>query len=137
MFDFKVVTPDGVTYQDEVIRVTIPTTQGEIMILEGHAQLIATLGSGELIIDKKDIDDIHLAVTGGVVEVRETGEVYVLADNAERAEDIDLDRAKEARARAEKLLKEYDDLGDDDFARIQVMLRREATRISVGNKYRK
>ncbi len=136
-FEFKVVTPEGTTYQDNIKKVSVPTTGGDIVVLEGHGQLVSTLGSGELTITKQDDHDVSLAVTGGVLEVRATGEVYILADNAERAEDIDLDRAKKARDRAEELLKQQENIADVDFARMQAMINRETTRINVGNKYRK
>lgn len=136
-FEFKVVTPEGVAYQDNIEKVTVPTVDGEIVVLENHGQLIATLGSGELIVTKQGNHDVPLAVTGGVLEVRTTGEVYILADNAERAEEIDIERAQKAKQRAEEILSQQENIADVDFARIQAMINRETTRISVANKYRK
>jgi len=135
-FVFKVATPDGVAYQDSIQKVSVPTQSGEIVILEGHGQLVSTIGSGELIITKEDGHEVALAITGGVLEVRVTGELYILADNAERADHIDIERAEMARARAEELLTQQENIADVDFARIQSMLDREMTRISVGNKYK-
>ena len=71
------------------------------------------------------------------MEIRPTGEVYVMADAAERAEHIDVDRAEDARKRAEDLMKKQSNLADIDFARIQAKMEKELARISVGKKYRK
>ncbi len=136
-FEFKVVTPEGVAYQDNIEKVSVPTAGGEIEVLQDHGQLVATLGSGELIITKQDGAEVPLAVTGGVLEVRTSGEVYILADNAERAQDIDIGRAEQARKRAEELIEQQEDIADVDFARMQAMIARETTRINVGNKYTK
>ncbi len=137
MFTFKLVTPAGVAYEDEIEKVEVPTLDGNIEIHEGHAVLVSVVASGELIVHKGNNESTPLAISGGVVEVRESGEVYILADMAIRAEDIDIQKAEEARARAEQLLEEQKNVEDVDFARIQAMIDREMTKINVGNKYRK
>jgi F-type H+-transporting ATPase subunit epsilon len=137
MFSFKLVTPSGVAYQDDIEKVSVPTMAGDIEILEGHNVLVSVVASGELTVHKGKGESTPLAVSGGVVEVREGGEVYVLADMAIRADEIDVKKAEEARARAEELLKEQKNVEDVDFARIQAMIDREMTKINVGNKYRK
>ncbi len=136
MFKFKIVTPDGITYDDMIESVTIPTETGEITILEHHTTIVSVLRAGELQVHKKD-QDVSIAVSGGVVEVRETGDVYVLADTAERAEHIDVERAEIARKRAEELLAQAQHADDIDFARIQAAIEKELARIHVGKKYRK
>lgn len=135
-FSFTIVTPHGVTYQDKVEQVSIPTIDGEITILEGHATLITVLKPGELCIGKSGYS-VPVAVSGGVAEVRHTGEVYVLADTAERAEHIDIERAEAAKKRAEELMKQVQQIDDVDFARMQAMLEKELTRIHVAKKYRR
>jgi F-type H+-transporting ATPase subunit epsilon len=78
-----------------------------------------------------------LAVAGGFVEVRPNNEVVILADNAERAEEIDLDRAEAAHKRAEEAMKQAQESSDVDFARLQAIMERELNRLRVGKKYRK
>ncbi|PIR03388.1 MAG: ATP synthase F1 subunit epsilon [Candidatus Magasanikbacteria bacterium CG11_big_fil_rev_8_21_14_0_20_43_7] len=136
MITFKIVTPDGVTYEDEIEKVTIPTGAGEITVLENHAPLVSTLRPGIIYVHKEK-NVVELAVSTGILEIRPNSEVYLMADTSERAEEIDVGRAEDARKRAEELMKQQDDTADVDFARIQAMIERETARISVGNRYRK
>src|SRR3989339_292034 len=101
---FKIVTPERTVYEAEIDQVTLPTQDGEITVLAHHIPLISVLQAGELVA-KKDGEEIAMAVSGGMVEVRKN-ELTILADTAERAEEIDVKRAEEARARAEKLKEE-------------------------------
>lgn len=133
---FSIVTPEGVVYEDNIERVTIPTTAGQITILPNHAPMVSVLQAGEMFVHK-DGNVVALSVSTGMIEIRPSGEVYVMADTAERAERIDLERAEEARKRAEQLLKEAANMADVDFARIQAQLEKEMARISVGKKYKK
>jgi F-type H+-transporting ATPase subunit epsilon len=133
---FTVVTPEGITYQDNITKATIPTAGGMITILDNHAPLVSVLAAGELILHKNK-EEVLLAMAGGILEIRSNGDAYLLADNAERAEDIDLERADKARKRAEELLSKKENLLDVDFARIQAKIEREMARISVGKKYRR
>lgn len=135
MITFKIVTPDGVTYEDNIDKVTIPTGAGQITVLEGHAPLVSTLKPGEVFVHK-DGTMIPLAVSGGIMEIRPTGEVFLMADTSERAEDIDVARAEAAKKRAEELLKKQENALDVDFARIQAMIERETARLSVAKRYR-
>mgnify|MGYP001613502840 CR=1 FL=1 len=137
MIKFKIVTPDGITYEDDAVeQVTIPTATGYITVLPGHIPLITPLMAGELVVKKKD-HSVPLAVSGGVVEVRPKSEVYILADTAERAEHIDLERAETAKKRAEELLTAAEHEADIDYAKLQAVIERELARINVGKKYRK
>ncbi len=133
---FKVVTLHGITYQDNIDKVTIPTQSGDVTILEDHAPLVSVVKPGEMTIHK-DGAEIPFAVSSGILEIRPTGEVYVMADTAERAEDIDIERAEEARKRAEELMKQQYGTEHVDFARMQAMIEKELVRVDVGNKYRK
>lgn len=135
MFSFIIVSPRGVVYQDQVEQVTVPTRDGQVTILPQHAALISALNVGELSITKSGYT-VGVAIAGGVLEVRRNGDVYVLADTAERAEHIDIERAEAAKKRAEELLAAIENQNDVDFARIQALLEKELTRINVGKKYR-
>lgn len=131
----KIVTPDGVTYDSAAESVSLPTASGEITILPHHVPLVTVLKPGEVRI-KVPGQEFALAVSSGVVEIRPNSVVYVLAETAERAEHIDLDRAAVAKARAEELMKSQERLDDEDFARLTASLEKELVRLRVGRKYR-
>jgi len=133
---FKVVTLERVTYQDEIDQLTVSTEAGEITVMARHAPLVSILKPGELRI-KKDGQTVVLAVSTGFLEICKNSEVYVLADSADRAEEIDVEASKQARARAEELLKEKQHRTDVDFAKLQAIINRETAKLKVANKYRK
>ena len=132
----KIATPEKVIYQNQVFQVSIPTMDGEITVLPNHVPLVSVLKAGEMRIVDKDGEQV-LAVSGGFLEVRGQNEIVILADNAERATEIDIDRAEQARVRAEELMKQTKSVEDVDFAKLQAMIDREMNRIRVGKKYKK
>jgi len=132
---FKIATLERVTYSDEIDQLTVSTESGEITVLPRHSPLVSILKPGELRI-KKDGQNIIMAVSTGFLEIRKNSEVYVLADSAERAEEIDVETAKAARERAEELLRQKQNVKDVDFAKLQAIINREVARIKVANKYR-
>jgi F-type H+-transporting ATPase subunit epsilon len=136
LIPFKIVSPQGIVYESEIDKVTIPTQAGQITVLPRHAPLVSVLRPGELIVHKEGTI-YGLAVSGGILEIRPTGEMIILADTAERAEDIDVERAESARKRAEELLKQQENVADVDFARLQAAIEKELARVSVAKKYRK
>jgi len=131
-FNFKIATMEGVVYSDLVREVTVPTQSGEIGILANHTPIVTLLKPGELKIFKDD-HIVSMAVSQGFVEVRRGGEMVILADTADRAEDIDLEAAQAARERAEEALSRKDELSDVDFARFEAIMEREMARIKVGS----
>ncbi|MBT3538675.1 ATP synthase F1 subunit epsilon [Candidatus Parcubacteria bacterium] len=133
---FKIATPESVVYEDEVKQVSIPTTTGEITVLPNHIPLVSVLQAGELKIVDKDGEHV-LALSGGFLEIRGNNEIVILADHAERAGDIDLDAAEEARKRAEEEMEKAKTEENVDFAKLQAVIDREMNRIRVGNKYKK
>ncbi|TSC61008.1 MAG: F-type H+-transporting ATPase subunit epsilon [Parcubacteria group bacterium Greene0416_14] len=133
---FSVVTPEGVAYKDDAVdQVSLPTAEGQITVLANHRPLVTLLRPGEMIIVKGGVSH-HFAVSHGVAEIRPKSEVVVLADTAERAEDIDLEAAEAARARAQKMLEEKEHIDDVEYARFQSLLDRELNRIRVRRKHR-
>lgn len=136
MLKFKIVTPEKIIYEDSIFQVSIPTMDGEITVLPNHIPLVSVLKAGELKIKDKE-GEHHIAVAGGFLEVRGNNEIIILADNAERAEEIDIQRAEEARKRAEERIKAAEKEQNIDFARLQATLDREMNRIRVGKKYKK
>jgi len=136
MFHFKIATPEKVIYENDIDQVTIPTMNGQITVLSHHVPLVSVLSSGELVIKDKNGEQI-IAVVGGFLEIRANNEVVILADNAERVQDIDLQKAEEARQRAEEQMKQVRSGEDIDFAKLQAIIDRETNKIKVGKKYRK
>lgn len=132
----KIATPEKVIYENEILQVSIPTMDGEITVLPNHVPLVSVLKAGEMRIVDKDGEQV-MAVSGGFLEVRGQNEIVILADNAERATEIDIDRAEQARLRAEEMMKQTKAGEDVDFAKLQAMIDREMNRIRVGKKYKK
>jgi len=133
---FKIATPERVVYDSDVVQVSIPTQEGEITILPHHIPLVSILKAGEIRF-KKDGQELSMAVSGGFLEVQEGSTVVILADSAERAEEIDLERAEAARKHAEELLKKQEFASDVEFATIQAALERSLTRLKVARKHRR
>jgi len=135
MIKFKIATPEGVAYQDEIYQVSIPTMSGEITVLPNHIPLVSVLQAGELKIKDKDGDHPY-AVSGGFLEIKGNNEIVILADHAERALEIDLVSAQAAIDRAQKEMEEAKNREDVDYAKLQAVLDREMNRVRVGNKYK-
>lgn len=131
----KIVTPDGVIYDSLASGVSLPTAMGEITVLAHHQPIIAVLAAGEVRVRQGE-EFIFMSVSSGVIEVRPDNSVYVLAETAERAEHIDLERAEAAKKRAEELMKERDRLDDEQFAAILGKMEKELARLRVGKKWR-
>ena len=125
-----VVTPQRQLLCEKVASVQLPGASGELGILPGHAPLITELGNAELSYKAAGGGEpIVLAVLSGFAEVL-PDRVTVLAETAERPEEIDVERAKEALARAEKRLASTD--ANVDWDRATVALERALVRIKVG-----
>jgi len=134
---FKIATPEKVVYEkDSVAQVTIPTMNGEITILPNHIPLVSVVKAGELRV--RDHEGEHLmAVAGGFLEVRGNNEIVILADNAERAQDIDIAKAEAAHHRADELMKQIKNVQDVDYARLQAVIEKEMNRVRIGRKFKK
>ncbi len=127
----EIVTGERVVYtEDDVDMVVAPGTDGSLGILPRHAPLIITLSAGELRV-KKGGREQSLVVFGGFMEVTPT-KVVVLADTAERAEEIDLARAEAARRRAEESIAKRQSA--IELAQAEAALRRASIRLRVGQR---
>jgi F-type H+-transporting ATPase subunit epsilon len=130
----EVVTAERVVFSDDNIdEVIAPGVEGQLGVLPRHAAFMTMLEPGELRLVKGE-EEIILAVTGGFLEVREN-KVMILADAAERAEEIDLARAEEARRRAEERLAARDSA--IDLAKAEAALRRAVMRLGVAERRRR
>ncbi|MCF6410932.1 F0F1 ATP synthase subunit epsilon [Pseudalkalibacillus salsuginis] len=131
-FTVSVVTPDGPVYEETGAEmVSAKATSGELGILPGHVPLVAPLEINAIRVEKDNNTQI-LAVSGGFIEVRPE-QVTILAQAAEMASDIDVDRAKAAKERAEKRLQgtKQDDI---DFKRAELALNRAMNRINIKSR---
>lgn len=127
----EVVTGERVVYSEtDVDMVVAPGADGSLGILPNHAPLITTLATGELRV-KKGASEESLVVFGGFMEVTPT-QVVVLADTAERVEEIDQARAEAARRRAEEMLRSHG--GEIDLAQAEAALRRASVRLRVSER---
>jgi len=131
----EIVSQDRMVFQGDADIVILPGALGEMGILEGHAPLLSSLKLGVIRVKQGGDEDIF-TVTGGFVEVQPEI-VTVMADAAENVEEIDVDRAKKAMERAEKLLDEYSETDTENYMRIQAALRRSDLRLKTVEQYRK
>ncbi len=129
-----IITAERVVYSEEgVDRLIVPGVEGELGVLTLHAPLLTMIQPGVLRIVKGD-GEVEMAITGGFIEVREN-RVTILADAAERVEEIDLVRAEEARRRAERRLEERET--EAERARAEASLARALTRLKVVERRRR
>lgn len=130
----EIVTAERqVLAEDNVDMVVAPSVDGEVGILPHHAPLITVLQVGELRV-KKGSDEESIVIAGGFMEVL-NNKVTILADAAERSEEVDLAAAEQARSRAEETLRNRDQLGDTAAA--EAALRFATLRLRVGNRRRR
>lgn len=128
----EIVTGERLVYSDDVDAVVAPGIDGEMGIRPHHAALMTTLQPGELLV-RKEGQEVSIAVSGGFMEVM-PDKITILADTAERAEEIDEARAEEARKRAEKLLSNAAISQPSDAALAQAAMRRAMIRLKVAQK---
>ena len=130
-----VVTPQRQLLRETVVEVTLPGAEGQLGILPGHAPLITELGIGELSYRAKNASEATVvAVISGFAEVL-GDRVTVLAETAERPEEIDLTRAEEAKKRAEQRLAAAASDPNVDWGRAAIALQRSLIRIQVARKH--
>jgi len=133
---FQIITPERVVFADEINQVSVMTKDGEITILPNHLPIISVLQLGELRC-KKDDKEYSMAVSGGFVEVKPDSSVVILADVAEKAEEINIEEAELARKKALEIMKEQRTMDSLEYAALQATLNKALMRLKVGNKYRK
>lgn len=123
-----IVTPERLVVSEVVDEMQIPGQEGYLGILPGHAPLISELKIGEISF-RQGVHTAYLAVTWGYAEVL-PDRVTILAEAAERSDEIDVQRALDAKSRAEKRLTRIHD-ADVDFPRAQLALERSLIRLQV------
>ena len=128
-----VVTPERQLLRQAVVEVTLPGAEGQLGVLPGHAPLITELGIGELNNRSKSGESGTMAVISGFAEVL-GDRVTVLAETAEKPEEIDVERAEKAKKRAEERIAAAPHDPNIDWARAAVALQRSLIRIQVARK---
>ncbi len=131
--NFQIVTPERVVYSAEIDQVSLPTPLGEITVLPHHIPLITAIAAGELRVKKGDTI-VPMAISSGFAEIQPT-KVVVLAETAERAEEIDIERAREARQKAEELLKTRR-TDQKEFTAVMTKIEKELARLRVAERHR-
>ncbi len=131
----EVVTPERLVISEEVDEVTAPGALGEFGVLPGHTPFLTTLGVGQLAY-RIGTQWYYLVITWGYAEVT-PHKVTMLAQTAEMAEEIDIERAERAKRRAEERVTEWSTRGADiDFDRASIALQRALSRLGVAAKRR-
>ena len=132
-FKLQVISPDRIFYDGETDMIEVKTTEGEMGILKHHIPLTAILTAGILRI-KKGSEERIAALHDGFIEIL-GDKVTILAESCEWPDEIDLNRAKEAKIRAERRLKGAE--GNINETRAEMALRRSLLRIELAEKYHK
>ena len=130
-FSLEVVTPERVAYSGQVASLQAPGSEGSFGVLAGHIPLLTSLQIGRLRFVEEDGNEVQMAISGGFVEVGRE-QVAVLAETAERIEEIDVARAEAARQRAEERLAKAR-TEEIDVARAQAALARALNRLRTSS----
>jgi F-type H+-transporting ATPase subunit epsilon len=132
----EVITPERKVYEDDVDMVVAPASEGYVGILPHHVPLFTTLGPGEFKVKKGGVEEV-LAVFGGFMDVR-SDRVVVLTDAAESAEEIDANRAQQARDAAQQVLAAGPaSAADEQRARAELQRALVRLRVSEGRRRRR
>ena len=127
-FKLEIVTPERVVLTQDAVSLVVPAAEGYLGVLADHAPLIAELTVGEIRVRDAEGRETRLATSGGFMEVRDNT-VHILADTAERAEEIDIARAEEARKRAEERVRSR--AAGINYARAEAALKRALNRLRL------
>jgi F-type H+-transporting ATPase subunit epsilon len=128
--ELQIVTPERLLVHEQVDEVEVPGSAGYFGVLPGHTPLLASLAVGELWY-RKGAEKTYLSIGFGFAEVL-PDRVTILARLAERAEEIDLERAEASRKRAEERLTQAK--GDVDYERARIALMKSVTRLQVSSR---
>jgi len=130
----EIVTPDRKVLSVQASEVIVPGVEGYFGVLPGHAPFLTRIGVGEIVY-RDDQGPHYLAAAEGVVEVL-PNRVTILAQLCEAAREIDVERAREAKRRAEAAMKEAAKLSDQDMLRIELSMKKALTRLIVAERNR-
>lgn len=131
-FRLKIIAPERIFYDDEVSMVELNTTEGEIGILPGHISLTTIIAPGIMRVNK-DGETRESALLSGFMEIQQN-EVTILAEACEWPEEIDENRAREAKVRAERRISGGD--SSINLTRAEIALKRALVRLNLADKYK-
>jgi F-type H+-transporting ATPase subunit epsilon len=129
-FPLDIVTPERTVLSEDVISLQLPAVSGSMGVLAGHAPLLAELGVGECVVKMPTGAEEQLVLSGGFVEISRE-KVTILADTAEFAGEIDVNRAEAALARARDMVMSVESAGGGDREEANAALRRAQARLRV------
>lgn len=133
--NLKIVSPEGILLEEEILEVVVPTKAGQITVLPNHVPLVSELVYGEVVIKSDKDKERIILVFGGFIHIEEGSKVIILADVAEHLHEILEKEAEKARKRAEELVKEVRD-DKERFAEAQAELARSLSRLKLIRKHR-
>jgi len=128
IINLEIITPMRVVFKGEVTSFSAPGEMGGFQVLYNHAPLLSSLKIGGVKIKKTGGSESHYAISGGFVKVREN-HILLLAETAERLDEIDIERAKASRDRAKKRMAERKP--DIDFKRARLAFYRAINRLKI------
>ena len=131
-FRCEIVTQERVVFSDNVDYVSLPGTEGVMGVLPNHSAMLTALAFGEVMVRRQGKEEFF-AVGGGFAEIQ-PDHITVLADSAEQAEEIDIERAQKARQQAEQMMKEGVPTDPVRYQQIQVALQKAQIRMDVARK---
>lgn len=134
MIHVSLITPEKVQFNGSADAVSMPTQTGYIQVLTNHIPMVSILSPGEVLVVQGE-KVTALSVSEGYIEVRPNNEVVILANTAEHASEIDIDRAEAARIRARELFKDGRIADDQQYAQVMAALEKEFARIRVARKH--
>jgi F-type H+-transporting ATPase subunit epsilon len=128
----EIVTQERTVFSAEVDTVNLPTPEGRMGVLPNHMVMLTTLGFGEVMV-RRGGEEEYFAIGGGFAEIL-PDRVTLLADSAEQAGEIDIERAQRARERAEQAMREGIREDSERYAQIEASLRRAQVRIEISRR---
>ncbi len=135
MLKISITTPEKVILETEIKQVALPTTEGEITVLENHVPLMVALAAGDIVVWNKAGDIIPMAVVGGFARVHQHV-ITILADFAEEVAFLSDQEIKEAKERALAIMAKGESLSDDEFELQAKQLEYALTRERIAGKWK-
>jgi len=130
-----IITQERIVFSGQVDSVNLPGAEGRMGVLPNHSPLLTTLDFGEVYVRREGVEE-YFAIGGGFVEIQ-PDHVTILADSAEQADEIDLDRAERARQAAEEIMRTGVKDDPDRIAAVRASLLRAQARVDVGRRRRR
>lgn len=131
----KIITPEQTLFDEQVMQVSLPTPNGEITVLPEHIPVLSLVQAGEVRIVNEKKKTIPMVISGGFIEIN-GDKILLLADTAERVEELDIERAQAAQERAQQRLHDKQ-IDAQEYALLMAKIEKELARVRVARKYRK